>query len=332
MAGAGYKTFVNGDVLDAGEVNTYLMQQSVMVFANSTARDTALPSPSEGMVCYLSNINTLVVYNGSAWIAVADADVLTFTSNQAYLAGDLTIDTGLVVRNYGSNILQIENANGELRIGPNSTSFCHFYTDRPSFYFDSPVMPVYLHAYNDGTISAPAIAFRTDTNTGIYRFGADSLGITSGGVNAIVTSSAGTIGTAQASTATTSGYQYVLRDNTFGFLYRYTSKGALKENIATLGESGAAIDALRPVSFTAKFVPQYEGHEDTPEAQAFREADVQYGFIAEEVAAVDERLAQWEANGDELVPAGWRWEHMIALLTKEVQDLRARVAQLEASN
>jgi len=67
MAGAGFKTFAVGEVLTATNVNTYLMQQSVMVFADASARSTAISSPSEGMVTYLTGDNTLAFYNGSAW-------------------------------------------------------------------------------------------------------------------------------------------------------------------------------------------------------------------------------------------------------------------------
>ena len=42
MAGAGYKLFNTGDVLTAAQVNTYLQQQTVMVFADATARTAAL--------------------------------------------------------------------------------------------------------------------------------------------------------------------------------------------------------------------------------------------------------------------------------------------------
>lgn len=45
-----YKVFSNGDALTGSELNTYLMNQSVMVFATTTARDAALTTPSEGMV------------------------------------------------------------------------------------------------------------------------------------------------------------------------------------------------------------------------------------------------------------------------------------------
>lgn len=70
MAGAGFKTFSAGAVLTAAEVNTYLMQQSVMVFGGTAARSSAIPSPSEGMVSYRSDANVLEYYNGSAWTAV----------------------------------------------------------------------------------------------------------------------------------------------------------------------------------------------------------------------------------------------------------------------
>jgi hypothetical protein len=68
----GFKTFVNGDILDATEVNDFLMKQSVMVFADAAARTTALPSPIEGMVTYLSDTDSLEVYTGAGFVIVND--------------------------------------------------------------------------------------------------------------------------------------------------------------------------------------------------------------------------------------------------------------------
>ena len=62
------KTFVAGTLATASDVNTYLMDQSVMTFATEAARTTALPSPTEGMTTYLNDTNTFAVYNGSAWV------------------------------------------------------------------------------------------------------------------------------------------------------------------------------------------------------------------------------------------------------------------------
>lgn len=67
MAGAGFKTFASGDVLTASDVNTYIMQQQIMVFADSTARDAAISSPSEGMFAFLKDSNKLFFHNGSSW-------------------------------------------------------------------------------------------------------------------------------------------------------------------------------------------------------------------------------------------------------------------------
>jgi hypothetical protein len=71
-----YKVFSNGDALTGSELNTYLMNQSVMVFASATARDAALTSPTEGMVVWLQDANKYVYYTGSAW-----ADLITPASS-----------------------------------------------------------------------------------------------------------------------------------------------------------------------------------------------------------------------------------------------------------
>jgi hypothetical protein len=72
MAGAGYRTFASGEVLTANNVQTYLMDQAVQVYAGTAARASAVPSPSTGMVAY-STATGLQVFNGSAWTSVGGA-------------------------------------------------------------------------------------------------------------------------------------------------------------------------------------------------------------------------------------------------------------------
>ena len=72
-----YKVFTNGSVLQASEVNDNLMNQSVIVFSNSTARASAITSPIEGMVTYLEDTNTYQFWNGSAWTNLVGATVGT---------------------------------------------------------------------------------------------------------------------------------------------------------------------------------------------------------------------------------------------------------------
>lgn len=103
MAGAGYKLFATGDVLTAAQVNTYLMQQTTMVFASSAARTTALSGVlAEGMLSYLSDTNTLQYYDGSAWQDVSNPGDITGVTAGTGLSGGgtsgavtLSIDTAV---------------------------------------------------------------------------------------------------------------------------------------------------------------------------------------------------------------------------------------------
>jgi hypothetical protein len=88
MAGAGYKLFATGDVLTAAQVNTYLMQQTTMVFASSAARTTALSGVvAEGMLSYLTDTNALQYYDGSAWQNVSNPGDITGVTAGTGLSG-----------------------------------------------------------------------------------------------------------------------------------------------------------------------------------------------------------------------------------------------------
>lgn len=115
MAGAGYKLFNTGDVLTAAQVNTYLMEQTVMRFATTTARDTALSGVlAEGMLCYIDADNNIYKYTGSAWVNIdttgggspltTKGDLYTYSTTDArlgvgtngqILTADSTTATGL---------------------------------------------------------------------------------------------------------------------------------------------------------------------------------------------------------------------------------------------
>ena len=98
MAGAGFKVYATGDLITATEFNTYLQEQVVMVFDDSTARDSAISSPSEGMFAYLKDTNALVFYNGSSWASfIGEGDitgVTITTSATSGLSGGATATSG----------------------------------------------------------------------------------------------------------------------------------------------------------------------------------------------------------------------------------------------
>jgi hypothetical protein len=53
--------------LDASDVNTYLMDQSIMSFAGTAARGSAIATPVEGMATYLEDSNLVSIYDGTNW-------------------------------------------------------------------------------------------------------------------------------------------------------------------------------------------------------------------------------------------------------------------------
>lgn len=121
MAGAGYKLFQTGDVLTAAQVNTYLNEQTVMVFANAAARTSALTSVlAEGMVSYLQDTNAVEVYNGSAWVSVSGTGDVT----------EVQAGTGISVASGTGPIPVVTNtmatavdAKGDLIVGTGADTF-----------------------------------------------------------------------------------------------------------------------------------------------------------------------------------------------------------------
>jgi hypothetical protein len=87
-----FKTFVPYTALPAADVNTYLMKQSVMVFANAAARSSAITSPTEGMMTYLSDTNVLNIYDGANWVGAVNAGSLNGLYGTTY--ADVSINTG----------------------------------------------------------------------------------------------------------------------------------------------------------------------------------------------------------------------------------------------
>ena len=94
----GFKVFAVGEVLTAADVNDYLMEQSIGIFADSTARDAQITSPIEGQFCYLADSNVLQFYNGSSWASfIGEGDItgVTITTNATGgLSGGATASSG----------------------------------------------------------------------------------------------------------------------------------------------------------------------------------------------------------------------------------------------
>jgi hypothetical protein len=88
-----YKVFQNGFPLPASDLNNYLMNQSVIVFADSAARSAAITTPVEGMLTYLESTNAYEGWNGTAWTDIND-NTNAIPKSTVTTAGDLIVATG----------------------------------------------------------------------------------------------------------------------------------------------------------------------------------------------------------------------------------------------
>jgi hypothetical protein len=95
------------------------MQQTVMVFASSAARTSALSGVlAEGMVSYLQDTNTLEVYDGSAWVG-ATGDITGLTAGTGISISSATGPVPTVTNSMATEI----TAKGDLIVGTGSATF-----------------------------------------------------------------------------------------------------------------------------------------------------------------------------------------------------------------
>ena len=64
------KTFTAGEVLAAADVNTFLLDQRIMTFADSTARSSAIGTATAGMITYLADQDKFEYWNGTAYVSI----------------------------------------------------------------------------------------------------------------------------------------------------------------------------------------------------------------------------------------------------------------------
>ena len=144
------------------------------------------------------------------------------------------------------------------------------------------------------------------------------------GITLMQNTSVGSIGVGHAS-GTTSGNGYmnfaynggaigsITQSGTIAVLYNTTSDQRLKDNIADADDAGSKIDAIQ----VRKFDWKADGsHQD-------------YGMVAQELLEVAPEAVSQGATEDEMM--GVDYSKLVPMLVKEIQSLRARVAQLEGA-
>lgn len=106
--GAGFKVWATGDLVNAVDFNDYIMEQTVMYFANATARDTAITSPEEGMTVYQADTNQLFTYSGSTWVSIYELQDNTISK---FVAKDYSETLGSLTLASNTISADVENGN-----------------------------------------------------------------------------------------------------------------------------------------------------------------------------------------------------------------------------
>lgn len=100
------KTWQSGEELKAADINQYLQNQVVMTFADAAARTAAIPSPTVGMVSYLTSTSAVEIFTDKTspaswrppWSAAWGVTYLATVVDKAMVSGYSFIHANIPVQ------------------------------------------------------------------------------------------------------------------------------------------------------------------------------------------------------------------------------------------
>ena len=363
MPGLGYRVFTAGEQLTAANMQNYLQDQSVMRFASSAARGSALAGVlSEGMISYLDDTNKVQLYNGTAWADITP-DVQSATPGTAGIVfgrtNGSTDTTYSLVLGFGSGGAARPNPSfiGNVVVGVNSASgittgnsntivgsqtALSLTTGQANVYIGNSTGTL-LSSDSDNTMVGSGTGFAYTTPSAGNTFigsgaGGLAFGTHTGNNNTF-------LGQGAVASSTTVSNQITLGNSSVTSLRcNVTSISSLsderdKKNITDLSHGLDFIKTLRPVEFVwnTRIPEGYTLPDGT--SKEFTEADVRrdvadIGFIAQELLAAEDAVDAHDSlqltlrdNPERLEATQGR---LIPILVKAIQELSAEVESLKA--
>ncbi len=328
MAGLGHRAWIPGEVITADNIQQYLMDQSVQVYANSAARGSALVGfVAEGMVSYLKDTNAIEKFDGSSWVNIVSnasptvaGSVKGVTNSSDWVA--LGPNAGLVNTGVHNTFIGV-NAGEDNTSGNSSTYVGRGAGQNNTTGLQNTVIGAFALSSNTTGQENTAIGASAATN--------------STGSNNI------TIG-ASALTSTTSASNEITLGQSSNTVLRcaVTSITALsdkrdKTDIVELPVGLQFVKDLKPVKFTwnQRDKPPIELPDGTTLNQGVKKDVPDFGFIAQDLVEAEDELEghDWlqltlRNNPDQLEATQGR---LIPILVKAIQELSAEVDALKAA-
>jgi hypothetical protein len=187
------KVFTAGEVLAAADVNNFLMDQTVMSFAGTAARGSAIGTAVEGMVSYLEDINAISIYDGAAWktslspaggilqvVSTTKNNIFSMTSTTATEITGLTatitpksttskilVTATLTLGNSGQNINWVQLFRGATWISQPATGASYYGTTIQSTQANTDAQPLSISFLDSpATTSATTYSIKVASNAG----------------------------------------------------------------------------------------------------------------------------------------------------------------------
>lgn len=161
--GSGFRTFASGEVLTSSNVQNYLMDQSVMVFAGTAARSSAIGSAETGMLTYRTDGTAdaarqgFEFWDGSAWTRMLRPVGLEFITSGSFSGvASFTVDNvftsayrnyRIVVHNDQTTGAGAQIVSTRLRVG-GVESATTYYSARSGYQYTSSIA---ADTVNNGT-------------------------------------------------------------------------------------------------------------------------------------------------------------------------------------
>jgi hypothetical protein len=331
------KTFTAGEVLAAADVNTFLMDQSVMTFADSTARASAIGTATEGMLTYLEDTNSYEYWDGSAYVSFAGGirNPVNTTNTAAGTDALNPSGTGQANTAFGSQSLAL-NATGSSNTGVGFLALSVNTDGLRNTAIGANALRDNTTATDNTAIGQSSLLVNT---TGIENttVGRTSLSAnTTGGQNTAIGNAAGNSTTtgnnnsflgfgAVAASATTSNSITLGNSSITSLRCQVTTISSLsdqrdKKEIKDLEYGLDLINRVRPVEFTW----------DTRDGSINGKPDI--GFIAQELAQVEDSLNDTDRlrltlrdNPEKLEATPGR---LLPIAIKAIQELSAQNIEL----